>query len=88
MPAKSVLTQLVSDANLKSGDGFSTIWGKRLMMWVPDEMVKSEINRNILLALIGVMACTALIIANLTVCFWIFIVVILTLVSETTIQSI
>lgn len=80
LPAKEMLDGLVADANLNSGEGFSTIWGKRLMMWVPDELVKAEIGRNIILALIGVMACTALIIANVNVCFWIFIMVVLTLV--------
>lgn len=81
LPAKALLDSLVANAHLDSGEGFSTIWGKRLMMWVPDELVKSEIQRNILLALIGVMACTAFIIANFNVCFWIFVMVILTLVS-------
>lgn len=80
LPAKKHLTDMLDDVNLETGDGYSTIWGKRLLMWVPDEVVKAEITRNIILALVGVMACTAVIIANFSVCFWIFIVVILTLV--------
>uniref|UniRef100_A0A336MLU8 CSON014057 protein n=1 Tax=Culicoides sonorensis TaxID=179676 RepID=A0A336MLU8_CULSO len=81
LPAKKHLTDLLESVNLTSGDGYSTIWGKRLLMWVPDEVVKAEITRNIVLALIGVMLCTAVIIANFSVCFWIFIVVILTLIN-------
>lgn len=80
LPAKKYLNDMLDEMNLQSGDGFNSVWGKRLLMWVPDEVVKAEIIRNIVLALIGVMACTAVIIANFSVCFWIFVVVILTLV--------
>lgn len=54
LPAKKHLTDLLEDVNLSTGDGYSTIWGKRLLMWVPDEVVKAEITRNIVLALVGV----------------------------------
>lgn len=82
LPAKRNLTDILEEYNFKTGDGYSTLWGKRLLMWVPDEVVKAEITRNIVLALVGVMACTAVIIANFSVCFWIFVVVILTLVCS------
>lgn len=72
--------ELVEKSNLNSGDGFSSVWGKRLMMWIPDEIVKNEIFRNITLALVGVIMCTSIMIANFNVCFWIFVMVVLTLV--------
>lgn len=81
MPAKHRITDIIEQAHLNSGEGFSALWGKQLMMWIPDEIVKAEIIRNILLALTGVMICTAMIIANFSVCFWIFVTVILTLVN-------
>jgi len=81
LPAKKRIEKLVIDARLDSGEGFSTVWGKIFGNWVTDEIIDEEIYRNIGLALIGVMACTALVIVNIQVCFWIFITVLLTLLN-------
>ncbi|XP_059611969.1 patched domain-containing protein 3-like [Phlebotomus argentipes] len=49
--------------------------------WITDEIIDEEVLRNITLALVCVMICTAVLIVNLQICFWIFICVLLTLVN-------
>lgn len=73
---------MVKETDLNSGDGFSTVWGKIYGNWVTDEVIDTEVLRNLLLALVCVMFCTIIIIINVQICFWIFICVVLTLVSE------
>lgn len=81
LPAKYQIEEIVADAQLKSGEGFSTVWGKIFGNWITDEIIDEEIYRNIGLAMIGVMACTAIVIVDMQVCFWIFISVVLTLIN-------
>lgn len=80
LPAQHRMEDLVEDAHLNSGEGFATVWGKVFGNWITDEVIDAEIYRNIGLALVGVMACTMLVIVNIEVCFWIFVTVLLTLV--------
>lgn len=81
LPAKWRIEALVADAHLNSGEGFSTVWGRIFGNWITDEIIDAEIYRNIALALVGVLACTALLIVNGQVCFWIFVTVLLTLIN-------
>uniref|UniRef100_A0A336MF82 CSON014056 protein n=1 Tax=Culicoides sonorensis TaxID=179676 RepID=A0A336MF82_CULSO len=81
LPAQHKMEDLVKDAELHSGEGFSTVWGKVFGNWITDEIIDQEIYRNIGLALLGVMACTMTVIVNIQVCFWIFITVLLTLIN-------
>lgn len=81
LPAKYRIEGIVADAQLKSGEGFSTVWGKIFGNWITDEIIDEEIYRNIGLAMIGVMACTVIVIVDMQVCFWIFISVVLTLLN-------
>lgn len=75
------MEDLVKEAQLDSGEGFSTVWGKIFGNWITDEIIDQEIYRNIGLALLGVMACTMIVIVNVQVCFWIFVTVLLTLIN-------
>lgn len=61
-------------------NGFATVWAKIYGNWITDEVIDKEVLRNIILALICVMACTSLLIANIQICCYIFICVLLTLV--------
>lgn len=81
LPAMHSIERIVEQTNLTSGDGFSTVWGKIFANWITDEIIDVEVFRNIGLALICVMCCTAVLIVNLQVCFWIFICVLLTLIN-------
>lgn len=72
---------LVSWAELTSGDSFSTVWSRIYGYWITDEVIDTEVIRNIMLALVCVMACTSILIVNFQVCFYIFMCVLLTLVS-------
>lgn len=74
------IANLVSGMNFSSGDGFSTVWAKIYANWITDEVIDVELIRNVSLALVSVMACTILLIANIPTCFYIFITVLLTLV--------
>lgn len=82
LPAKQSIVDIVDNAHLNSGEGFSTVWGKAFANWITDEVIDEEIYRNLALALIGVMVCTLVIIVNFQACMWIFVSVLLTLVNS------
>lgn len=81
VPAMYAIDELLSQVNLSTGDGVSTVWGKIYANWITDEVIDIELIRNISWALVCVMVCTMLLIASLPVCFYIFVTVTLTLVS-------
>lgn len=81
LPAMHAIQKIVEDAKLKSGEGFATVWGRIYGNWVTDEVIDTEVSRNIMLALACVMFCTTILILNLNICFWIFMCVVLTLVG-------
>lgn len=81
IPAMYKIENLVENSELKSGDGFATVWGRIYGNWVTDEVIDVEVQRNIMLALACVMVCTTILIMHPQICFWIFACVILTLVS-------
>ncbi|XP_058058482.1 patched domain-containing protein 3-like [Anopheles bellator] len=81
LPAKYAVEDILEKSNISSGDQFRTLWAKIFGNWVTDEIIDTEIYRNIALALIGVMICSVVLIVNLQICFWIFICVLLTLVN-------
>ncbi|KAH1013969.1 hypothetical protein HUJ04_002883 [Dendroctonus ponderosae] len=68
---------VAENANFTTGDKFATVWSKFFAMWITDELIDVEVMRNLELALICVMACTILLIANWQICFWIFICVLI-----------
>lgn len=76
------IADLLSQANFSSGDGISTVWGKVYGNWITDEIIDVELIRNIILAMISVMVCTVLLIANIPICLYIFVSVLLTLVRQ------
>lgn len=76
------IERLVSGMNFSSGDGVTTVWGKIYANWITDEIIDTELMRNISWALVSVMICTLLLIANLPICFYIFVSVLLTLVRK------
>lgn len=82
------IDDLVSQMNFSSGDGVSTVWGKVYANWITDEVIDIELIRNVSLALISVMVCTILLIANVPICFYIFVTVLLTLVRRQRINRI
>ncbi|GAB0092699.1 NPC intracellular cholesterol transporter 1 homolog 1b-like [Sergentomyia squamirostris] len=81
VPAMHRINKIASEANLTTGDHFSTSWAKMYGNWITDEIIDAEVLRNISLALVCVMICTAMLIVNLQICFWIFICVLLTLIN-------
>lgn len=78
------IEEIVEGAQLKSGDGFATVWGRIYGNWVTDEVIDTEVSRNIMLALACVMFCTTILILNPKMCFAIFTCVVLTLVRLAT----
>ncbi|XP_035775946.1 NPC1-like intracellular cholesterol transporter 1 [Anopheles albimanus] len=81
IPAKYAVEGILERSNISSGDQFRTLWAKIFGNWVTDEIIDTEIYRNIALALVGVMFCSVVLIVNLQICFWIFVCVLLTLVN-------
>ncbi|XP_066250245.1 patched domain-containing protein 3-like [Euwallacea similis] len=75
------LRDIAENVNFTSGDKFATVWSKMFAMWITDELIDQEVVRNLELALICVMGCTILLIANWQICFWIFICVLLTMLN-------
>ena len=81
LPAKYAVEDVLASSNISTGDHYRTLWAKIFGNWVTDEIIDTEIYRNISLALIGVMFCSVVLIVNLQICFWIFVCVLLTLVN-------
>jgi Niemann-Pick C1 protein len=81
LPAKAAIEQLVENAHFQTGEAFATVWSQSFIFWLANEIVDTEIIRNLLLALLAVMLCTVPLIRNLNTCFWIFVCVLLTLVN-------
>lgn len=81
LPAKRAVENIIKEANFSDGYEKVFLWGKIFGNWITDEIIDEEIFRNISLALAGVFVCTTLMIVNLQVCFFIFICVLLSLVS-------
>ncbi|KAF5282163.1 hypothetical protein FQR65_LT02860 [Abscondita terminalis] len=81
LPAMHSVIDIAKNNNFSSGDGFATAWSKIFATWVTDELIDIEVLRNLQLALLCVMICTVILVANLQICFWIFICVLLTMVN-------
>lgn len=79
LPAMNRVKNIVRSTNLTSNDGYLSVWSKVFGNWVTDEIISVEVERNIELALLCVMACTVILITNLQMCFWIFLCVTLTI---------
>lgn len=62
-------------------DGFVTAWSQVFANWVTDKVIGQEVTRNLILALTCVMVTTAILIAEIQTCLWIFICVLLTLID-------
>ena len=81
LPAKKTVEKIIHDANF-TDEANVFLWGRILGNWITDEIIDEEIFRNISLALVGVLICTIVMIVNLQVCFYIFLCVLLSLVSQ------
>ncbi|XP_044257240.1 protein patched homolog 1-like isoform X1 [Tribolium madens] len=81
LPAMHAVQDIAARSNFSTGDKFITVWSKVFATWITDELIETEVVRNLQLALLCVMICTALLIADLQACFWIFICVLLTMVN-------
>ncbi|XP_053693061.1 patched domain-containing protein 3-like [Sabethes cyaneus] len=81
LPAKHAVENMLARNRIATEDHFSTLWAKIFGNWVTDEIIDTEIYRNIAIAMVGVMFCTGVLIVNPQICFWIFICVLLTLVN-------
>ncbi|XP_076629861.1 patched domain-containing protein 3 [Colletes latitarsis] len=78
IPAMDESKMVARDAGI---DGYVTVWSEVFSLWVTDKLIAQEVLRNVLLALICVMGMTAMLIAELQTCFWIFLCVLLTLLN-------
>lgn len=81
IPAMNHVKNIVKSANITTGNGYRSVWAKAFANWVTDEIIAVEVERNIELALLCVMACTIILITNLQMCLWIFICVLLTIIN-------
>lgn len=81
LPAMRRIMSISKGMNLTTGDKFSTAWSKIFATWITDELIDTEVLRNMGLALVCVMACTLVLIANVQMCFWIFLCVVLSMVN-------
>jgi Niemann-Pick C1 protein len=80
LPAKRRIEEILRKANFTAEPGQVFLWGKIFGNWITDEIIDEEIFRNISLALVGVLICTAVLIVNIQVCLFIFLCVLLSLV--------
>lgn len=78
IPAMDTTKQLAKGIGI---NGFVTVWSKMFSTWVTDKLIAQEVLRNLILALICVMATTAVLIAEPQTCFWILLCVLLTLLN-------
>ncbi|XP_053603222.1 NPC intracellular cholesterol transporter 1 homolog 1b-like [Plodia interpunctella] len=81
LPAMNNVKHIVKSTPVSSGDGYRSVWSKEFGNWVTDEIIAVEVERNVELALLCVIACTIVLITNLQMCFWIFLCVLLTIVN-------
>lgn len=81
LPAMHEVRKIAEQANFTTGDKFCTTWAVTFSTWVTDEVIDIEVLRNLQLALLCVMICTILLVADLQTCFWIFICVLLTMIN-------
>lgn len=84
LPAKKAIERIIREANFHTDEENVFLWAKIFGNWITDEIIDEEIFRNISLALIGVFVCTAVMIVNLQICLYIFLCVLLSLVSSLT----
>lgn len=82
LPAKKTIERIIRESNFHTADENAFLWAKIFGNWITDEIIDEEIFRNISLALIGVFVCTAVMIVNLQICLYIFLCVLLSLVSS------
>jgi hypothetical protein len=82
LPAKKLIEKIIRDAKFDTKPENVFLWGKIFGNWITDEIIDEEIFRNISLALVGVFVCTAVMIVNIQVCVFIFLCVLLSLVSD------
>jgi predicted RND superfamily exporter protein len=80
IPARDAILDILNSSNFTNKEQVF-LWGKIFGNWFTDEIIDTEIYRNIVLALIGVFVCTAVLIANVQVCLYIFLCVLLSLIS-------
>lgn len=80
IPARDTINKIIASGNFTNKEEVF-LWGKIFGNWFTDEIIDEEIYRNIILALIGVFVCTAIMIVNVQVCSFIFLCVLLSLVS-------
>lgn len=80
MPAMHTMGSIVRDSQFSSGDGFSTVWAKVYGNWITDEVIDTELIRNLIMALVCVMICAIALIGDVYICFWVFVCILLTLV--------
>lgn len=81
IPAMHKVRDVVTHANFTTGDKFSTVWSKFFSTWITDELIDIEVLRNLQLALLCVMLCTIVLIANWQICCLIFFCVLITMVD-------
>lgn len=81
IPVMHRLQDIVQNTNITTGDKFFTLWAKVFSFWTTDEVIYTEMQRNVGLALACVMICTFVIVGDFQMCFWIFVCVFLTLVN-------
>ncbi|RZC34597.1 patched domain-containing protein 3-like [Asbolus verrucosus] len=81
LPAMYRVQEIAESTNFTTGDKFASAWSKVFATWITDEVIDTEVIRNLQLALLCVMTCTALLIADIQTCFWIFICVLLTMIN-------
>lgn len=81
IPIMHHLQDIVQNTNITTGDKFFTLWARAFSFWTTDEVIYTEMQRNVGLALACVMICTLIIVGNFQMCFWIFVCVFLTLVN-------
>ncbi|KAK0173536.1 hypothetical protein PV328_006715 [Microctonus aethiopoides] len=60
---------------------YATVWSRVFAAWATDKVIAHEVTRNIILALICVMATTAVLIAEPQTCMWILLCITLTLID-------
>ncbi|XP_043281988.1 NPC intracellular cholesterol transporter 1-like [Venturia canescens] len=78
IPAMDGVKNLANHSNIT---GLVFVWSRIFASWVTDKVIAEEVTRNLILALVCVMATTAVLIAEPQTCFWILLCVLLTLLD-------
>ncbi|CAG0885312.1 unnamed protein product [Darwinula stevensoni] len=81
VPAMHQVKNVVRAANISSGDGMVRAWARAYLNWETDDVIQTELYRNLAFGLLCVFFMTLLLIANIHTSLMVFLCVLMTMVN-------